>query len=151
MEYSKSRKADTLKRHILLVEDNPDDVDLTLMALEKSNILNEVRVARDGEEALQILLGREGEEPPELPAVVLLDLNIPKVNGLEVLREIRSTERIRRLLVVILTSSGEEQDILRGYDLGANSYIRKPVDFEKFVDAVKQLGLYWLVLNEPAV
>ncbi len=151
MEYSKSRKADTLKRHILLVEDNPDDVALTLMALEKSNILNEVRVARDGEEALQILLGREGEEPPELPAVVLLDLNIPKVNGLEVLREIRSTERIRRLLVVILTSSGEEQDILRGYDLGANSYIRKPVDFEKFVDAVKQLGLYWLVLNEPAV
>ncbi len=142
---------DTMDRHILLVEDNPDDVDLTLMALEKSNIMNEVRVARDGEEALQMLLGRDGEPPSRLPAVVLLDLNMPRVNGLEVLREIRSNERIRRLPVVILTSSGEEQDIVRGYDLGANSYIRKPVDFENFVSAVKNLGLYWLVLNEPGV
>ncbi len=145
------RMTDTLDRHILLVEDNPDDVDLTLMAFGKSNIFNEVRVARDGEEALQMLLGREGEEPPKMPAVVLLDLNMPKVNGLEVLREIRNTERTRRLPVVILTSSSEEKDIVLGYDLGANSYIRKPVDFGKFVDAVKQLGLYWLVLNEPAV
>lgn len=142
---------DTMDRHILLVEDNPDDVDLTLMALEKSNIMNEVRVARDGEEALQMLLGQDGEPPSRLPAVVLLDLNMPRVNGLEVLREIRSNERIRRLPVVILTSSGEEQDIVRGYDLGANSYIRKPVDFENFVSAVKNLGLYWLVLNEPGV
>jgi two-component system, response regulator len=140
-----------MDRHILLVEDNPDDVDLTLMALEKSNIMNEVKVARDGEEALQMLLGRDGEPPPRLPAVVLLDLNMPRVNGLEVLREIRGNERIRRLPVVILTSSGEEQDIVRGYDLGANSYIRKPVDFENFVNAVRQLGLYWLVLNEPGV
>lgn len=145
------RMTDTMDRHILLVEDNPDDVDLTLMAFGKSNIYNEVRVARDGEEALQMLLGREGEEPPKMPAVVLLDLNMPKVNGLEVLREIRNTERTRRLPVVILTSSSEEKDIVRGYDLGANSYIRKPVDFGKFVDAVKQLGLYWLVLNEPAI
>jgi len=151
MEYSMLRMTDTLDRHILLVEDNPDDVDLTLMAFGKSNIFNEVRVARDGEEALQMLLGREGEEPPKMPAVVLLDLNMPKVNGLEVLREIRNTERTRRLPVVILTSSSEEKDIVLGYDLGANSYIRKPVDFGKFVDAVKQLGLYWLVLNEPAV
>jgi two-component system, response regulator len=144
-------RTDSMDRHILLVEDNPDDVDLTLMALEKSNIMNEVKVARDGEEALQMLLGRDGEPPPRLPAVVLLDLNMPRVNGLEVLREIRGNERIRRLPVVILTSSGEEQDIVRGYDLGANSYIRKPVDFENFVNAVRQLGLYWLVLNEPGV
>jgi two-component system, response regulator len=143
--------AETQERHILLVEDNPDDVDLTLMAFEKSNILNEVRIARDGEEALQMLLGRDGDEPPKPPAVVLLDLNMPKVNGLEVLKQIRASEHIRRLPVVILTSSREEQDIIRGYDLGANSYIRKPVDFEKFVDAVRQLGLYWLVLNESGV
>lgn len=137
------------EKHILLVEDNPDDIDLTIMALEKSNILNEVRIARDGEEALGLLLSENIKEPSfGLPAVVLLDLNIPKVNGLEVLREIRSHDRTRRLPVVILTSSSEEQDILRGYDLGANSYIRKPVDFENFVSAIKQLGLYWLVLNE---
>lgn len=136
-------------RHILLVEDNPDDVDLTIMALEKSNILNEVKVARDGEEALNLLLDDKDEERAELPSLVLLDLNIPKLSGHEVLREIRHNERTRHIPVVILTSSREEQDIVRGYDLGANSYIRKPVGFENFVSAVKQLGLYWLVLNEP--
>ncbi len=138
-----------MERHILLVEDNPDDVDLTIMALEKSNILNNVKVARNGEEALDMLHGPNGDEPQLLPAVVLLDLNMPKINGLEVLKEIRENEWTRRLPVVILTSSREEQDIIRGYDLGANSYIRKPVDFENFVSAVRQLGLYWLVLNEP--
>lgn len=138
-------------RHILLVEDNPDDVDLTIMALEQSGIMNEVKVARDGEEALRMLLGGESQEHSKLPAVVLLDLNMPKINGLEVLKEIRSNERTRRLPVVILTSSGEERDIVQGYDLGANSYIRKPVDFENFVHAMKQLGLYWLVLNVSGV
>lgn len=137
------------ERHILLVEDNQDDIDLTIMALEKSNILNDVIVAKDGEQALQKLNGLEDDDPPILPAVILLDINMPKMNGLEVLREIRSNDRTRRLPVVILTSSREEQDIIRGYDLGANSYIRKPVDFDNFVQAVKQLGLYWLVLNEP--
>ncbi len=138
-------------RHILLVEDNPDDVDLTIMALEQSGIMNEVKVARDGEEALRMLLGTGSQEHSKLPAVVLLDLNMPKINGLEVLKEIRSNERTRRLPVVILTSSGEERDIVQGYDLGANSYIRKPVDFENFVHAMKQLGLYWLVLNVSGV
>lgn len=133
----------------MLVEDNQDDIDLTIMALEKSNILNDVIVAKDGEQALQKLNGLEDDDPPILPAVILLDINMPKMNGLEVLREIRSNDRTRRLPVVILTSSREEQDIIRGYDLGANSYIRKPVDFDNFVQAVKQLGLYWLVLNEP--
>lgn len=139
-----------INKHILLVEDNQDDIDLTIMALEKSNILNDVVVARDGEQALEKLIGPIVEEPPKLPALVLLDINMPKMNGLEVLRVIRSNERTRRLPVVILTSSREEQDIIRGYDLGANSYIRKPVDFDNFIQAVKQLGLYWLVLNEPA-
>lgn len=139
------------KRHILLVEDNTDDVELTIMALEQSGILNEVKVARDGEEALRMLLGTGSQEHSKLPAVVLLDLNMPKINGLEVLKEIRSNERTRRLPVVILTSSGEERDIVQGYDLGANSYIRKPVDFENFVHAMKQLGLYWLVLNVSGV
>ncbi len=138
-----------MERHILLVEDNPDDVDLTLMALEKSNILNKVKVAWNGEEALHMLHGNRGEVPNGLPAVILLDLNMPKINGLEVLKEIRSNERTRRLPVVILTSSREEQDVIRGYDLGANSYIRKPVDFENFVSAIRHLGMYWLVLNEP--
>ncbi len=146
-----SIKTDITDRHILLVEDNPDDVDLTIMALEKSSIMNEVKIARDGEAALRVLLGSEGEEPPKLPAVVLLDLNMPKISGMEVLKEIRRNERTRRLPVVILTSSGEERDIMQGYDLGANSYIRKPVDFDNFVHAMKQLGLYWLTLNELGV
>ena len=138
---------------ILLVEDNPDDVALTERALKKNNIINTVVVAHDGQEALDFLTGTgvfEGAATDELPEVVLLDLKLPKVNGLEVLRAIRSDERTHRLPVVILTSSVEERDIVSSYDLGANSYIRKPVDFDQFVEAVRELGLYWLVLNQPA-
>ncbi|HNW85233.1 MAG TPA: response regulator [Candidatus Cryosericum sp.] len=136
---------------ILLVEDNPDDVALTERALKKNNIINTVVVAHDGQEALDFLTGTgnfEGAATDELPEVVLLDLKLPKVNGLEVLRAIRSDERTHRLPVVILTSSAEERDIVSSYDLGANSYIRKPVDFDQFVEAVRELGLYWLVLNQ---
>lgn len=138
---------------ILLVEDNPDDVALTERALKKNNIINTVVVAHDGQEALDFLTGTgafEGAATDELPEVVLLDLKLPKVNGLEVLRAIRNDERTHRLPVVILTSSVEERDIVSSYDLGANSYIRKPVDFDQFVEAVRELGLYWLVLNQPA-
>ena len=136
---------------ILLVEDNPDDVALTERALKKNNIINTVVVAHDGQEALDFLTGTgafEGAATDELPEVVLLDLKLPKVNGLEVLRAIRNDERTHRLPVVILTSSVEERDIVSSYDLGANSYIRKPVDFDQFVEAVRDLGLYWLVLNQ---
>lgn len=139
-------------KNILLVEDNPDDEALTLRALRKHNIANEVVSARDGAEALDYLFGTgawDGRDPRQLPQVVLLDLKLPKVDGLEVLRRIRADERTRLLPVVILTSSNEEQDRIDGYGLGANSYVRKPVNFDEFVDAVKQLGLYWLVLNEP--
>jgi two-component system response regulator len=136
---------------ILLVEDNPDDEELTLRALKKSNIMNRVVVARDGAAALDYLFVR-GEhakrDPGETPQVVLLDLKLPKIDGLEVLRALRADPRTKLLPVVILTSSAEEQDVVRGYDLGANSSIRKPVDFVQFVDAVRQLGLYWLVLNQ---
>lgn len=137
---------------ILLVEDNADDEDLTLRALHKSNIMNRVVVARDGVEALDYLFVRgthATRDPSEQPQVILLDLKLPKLDGLEVLRSLRADPRTKLLPVVILTSSAEEQDILRGYNLGANSYIRKPVDFTQFVDAVRQLGLYWLVLNQP--
>ena len=134
---------------ILLVEDNPDDEELTIRALSRNNILNAVEVARDGAEALERIFGAAGSPPPHLPALVLLDLKLPKVGGLEVLRQVRSHDRTRLLPVVILTSSKEEQDLISGYRLGANSYVRKPVDFAKFVDAVRQLGLYWLVINEP--
>jgi two-component system response regulator len=137
---------------ILLVEDNPDDEALTLRALKKNNILNEVAVARDGAEALDYLFCRGAHahrDPHELPAVTLLDLKLPKVDGLEVLKQIRANPSTQLLPVVILTSSKEEQDLVNGYRFGANSYIRKPVDFNQFVDAVRQLGLYWLVLNEP--
>ena len=140
-------------RVILLVEDNPDDEALTLRALKKNNIGNRVVVARDGAEALDFLLGREtngGGDPNVAPQVILLDLKLPKVDGLEVLRQLRANERTKFLPVVILTSSNEEQDLLRGYGLGANSYVRKPVDFNQFSEAVRQLGLYWLVLNEQA-
>jgi two-component system response regulator len=130
---------------ILLVEDNPDDIKLTLQALKKNNIVNELAIAHDGVEALNYLSG-----PGPLPAVILLDLKLPKVDGLEVLRQIRATPRLKRLPVVILTSSKEELDVVKSYDLGANSYIRKPVDFGQFTGAVKQLGMYWLLLNEPA-
>ncbi|RIE06576.1 response regulator [Candidatus Cryosericum terrychapinii] len=138
---------------ILLVEDNPDDVELTLRALKKNNIANEVVVARDGEEALEYLAatGRyAGRTVADLPQVILLDLKLPKVTGLEVLRTVRADPRTRLLPVVILTSSSEEPDIITSYQLGANSYIRKPVDFNQFLEAVRQLGLYWLVLNQAA-
>lgn len=135
------------KMKILLVEDNPDDEALTIRALEKNHISNEVVVARDGVQALELLLG-DGVADEDLPAVVLLDLKLPKVDGLEVLRRIRADERTRLLPVVLLTSSKEEKDVIAGYELGANSYVRKPVDFLQFVDAAQQLGLYWLVLNE---
>ncbi|MCK6538940.1 MAG: response regulator [Anaerolineales bacterium] len=138
-------------RPILLVEDNPDDEALTLRALRKNNIANAMSVVRDGAEALDFLfcLGAyAGRNPREMPQVILLDLKLPKVDGLEVLRRIRADERTRLLPVVILTSSREEQDLLQSYSLGANSYVRKPVDFNQFVEAVRQLGLYWLVLNE---
>ena len=130
---------------ILLVEDNPDDIALTLRALKKSNILNEIVVAKDGVEALDFLLG----ENPVTPALILLDLKLPKIDGHEVLKRLRANARTELLPVVILTSSTEELDILNGYRRGANSYIHKPVDFNQFIDAVQNLGLYWLVLNEP--
>jgi len=133
---------------ILLVEDNPDDVSLTLRALKSHNITNEVVVTPDGVRALDYLFGADGGHgPEELPAVVLLDLKLPKVNGLEVLQRIRADERTRLLPVVILTSSDEERDVIDGYRLGANSYVRKPVDFVEFTAAAKQLGLYWLLMN----
>jgi two-component system, response regulator len=137
---------------ILLVEDNPDDQALALRALKKNNIKNEIITARDGVEALEFLFGtgpHAGRNLNNMPHVVLLDLKLPKVDGLEVLREVRANELTRLLPVVLLTSSTEEQDRIKGYGLGANSYIRKPVDFTQFVEAVRQLGLYWLVLNEP--
>jgi CheY-like chemotaxis protein len=142
------------KKVILLIEDNPDDEELTLRALGRNLIANEVIVARDGEEALDFIFGRgawDKRDPADLPALILLDLNLPKVDGLSVLRQIRADDRTRRAPVVILTSSSEQQDLIKGYDLGANSYVRKPVAFEEFVEAVRQLGLYWLVLNELPV
>jgi len=139
-------------RTILLVEDNPNDVELTLRAFEQSKIKNEIVVVRDGKEALDFLFGtaaHAGRDLRNAPEVILLDLKLPKVDGLEVLRRMRADERTRRLPVVVMTSSNEEQDIISSYDLGANSFMRKPVDFSQFIEAVHQLGLYWLVLNEP--
>ncbi len=136
---------------ILLVEDNPDDEALTLRAFKKSNLGNEVVVAHDGSEALNYLFGTgiyEGRDTNVMPHLILLDLKLPKVDGLEVLKRIRENELTRMLPVVILTSSKEQEDLVGSYSLGANSYIRKPVDFNQFVQAVQQLGLYWLVLNE---
>jgi two-component system, response regulator len=138
--------------HILLVEDNPDDVALTLRALKSHNITNDVIVAGDGVQALEYLFGKDGGSgPEELPAVVLLDLKLPRINGLEVLQRVRADERTRLLPVVILTSSDEERDVIDGYSLGANSYVRKPVDFVEFTQAAKQLGLYWLLMNRVPV
>ena len=139
------------RKLILLVEDNPDDVELTRRALQRNRIGNDSAVARDGVEALEFLF-REGafadRVPDDMPELVLLDLQMPRLGGLEVLRRMRADERTRLMPVVILTSSREERDLVEGYGSGANSYIQKPVDFEQFVEAVGQLGLYWLVLNE---
>ena len=136
---------------ILLVEDNPKDVVLTQRALTKANVANELVVVQDGVEAIEYLLGnaKSASKPHDLPVVVLLDLKLPRIDGLEVLRQIRASERTRLLPVVILTASNEEKDIVASYDLGANSYVRKPVKFSDFVEAIRQLGLYWLILNQP--
>jgi two-component system response regulator len=137
---------------ILLVEDNPDDVFLTLRAFKKNNIFNTVIVAKDGVEALDYLFRRgmyAGRDVNDLPVVTLLDLKLPKIDGLEVLKTVRQNESTKLLPVVILTSSVQEQDVVKGYKLGANSYVRKPVDFKEFVEAIKLLGLYWLIWNEP--
>ena len=131
-------------RPILLVEDNPDDEMLTIRALQRGRIKNPIQVARDGEEALTMLFTAE-----QLPSVVLLDIKLPKIDGLEVLQRIRENERTRLLPVAILTSSSEQRDIIESYSLGANSYVRKPVDFDQFTQAVAQLGLYWALINEP--
>ena len=137
---------------ILLVEDNADDVELTLRAFRKSKILNEIVVVTDGVQALDYVFAEGAHAGRNLeanPAVILLDLKLPKIGGLEVLRRLRADERTRRIPVVVLTSSNEERDILSSYDLGANSFVRKPVDFAQFVEAAQQLGMYWLVMNEP--
>ena len=139
------------EKSILLVEDNQDDVDLTIRALQKSKILNEVITVHDGVEALDYLLCRGSfshRDPDDLPTVILLDLKLPKMDGLQLLKELRGDGRIALIPVVVLTSSKEEQDLIKSYSLGANSYIRKPVDFNQFAEAVRQLGLYWLLLNE---
>ena len=136
---------------ILLVEDNPDDVELTLMAFKKYNIMNDVVIAGDGAEALDYIFGKDeyaSRDMGNLPEVVLLDLKLPKVDGLEVLQRLRADERTKHLPVVILTSSNEERDIINGYDLGANSYVQKPVEFTQFSEAVGRLGIYWLLLNK---
>lgn len=133
---------------ILLVEDNPDDELLALRALTRNKIANKVDVARDGAEAVEYLFGSSDRPPAELPQVVLLDLKLPKIDGLEVLRRIRADERTRLLPIVVLTSSSEEKDLIESYSLGANSYIVKPVDFGQFTEAVGRLGMYWLVLNQ---
>jgi two-component system response regulator len=138
---------------ILLVEDNPDDVELTLRAFRTSKILNEIVVASDGVEALDYLFAtgsHAGRDRKLMPEVVLLDLKLPKIAGLDVLKRMRADERTRRIPVVVLTSSNEERDILSSYDLGANSFVRKPVDFAQFAEAARQLGMYWLVINQPA-
>jgi two-component system, response regulator len=142
------------KKIILLVEDNPDDEILTVRALKKNNILNDVVVVRDGAEALDYLFGAGSyadRDMTVMPQIILLDLKLPKIDGLEVLHRVRGNERTRLLPVVVLTSSSEEQDMIESYSLGANSYIQKPVDFNRFSEAVKNLGLYWLVLNESPV
>jgi two-component system response regulator len=142
-----------MAQKILLVEDNPKDVELTRRALEKANVTNGIKVVEDGVEALKYFFGEDGKSgcaSEECPVVVLLDLKLPKVDGLEVLRRMRAEEKTKRIPVVVLTSSNEEKDILASYDLGANSFICKPVKFTEFAEAIRQLGLYWLILNQPA-
>jgi len=144
--------AEHRERPILLIEDNPDDEALAVRALRKRNVGNPIVVCHDGAEALEYVFGTgkyEGRNPADFPAVTMLDLKLPKVDGLTVLERIRADERTRLMPVVILTSSDQEADIVRSYELGANSYVRKPVEFGQFVEAVSQLGLYWLLLNEP--
>ncbi len=139
-------------KKIILVEDNPKDVELTRRALQKSNISNEIKVLEDGVAALEYFFGKDnksGCSDDELPVVVLLDLKLPRVDGLEVLRRMRAVDKTKRVPVVILTSSNEEKDIISSYELGANSFVRKPVKFSEFADAIRQLELYWLILNQP--
>jgi CheY-like chemotaxis protein len=137
--------------NILLVEDNPDDVELTIHALKRNNIVNSVEIVRDGQEALDYLFytGNYTKSTHSLPGIILLDLKLPKVDGIEILRKIKLDRRRKIIPVVVLTSSKEERDVIESYDLGVNSYIRKPVDFDQFVDTVKQIGFYWLLINEP--
>ncbi|MBI5140835.1 MAG: response regulator [Nitrospirae bacterium] len=138
--------------HILLVEDNPDDVELALHALKKNNILNPIDVARDGQEALDYLLreGKYADYKAGMPGLILLDLKLPKVDGIEIIRIIKGNEKLKRIPIVVLTSSKEERDVVESYNLGVNSYIRKPVDFDQFVDTVRHIGYYWLLINEQA-
>ena len=140
------------ERFILLVEDNPDDEELTLVGLKKSGLLNEVKVVRDGEEALNFLFATgeyEDRDPNNVPSVILLDLKLPKLGGFDVLSKIRANPATSCVPIVVLTSSSEEEDVVASYKMGANSFVRKPVEFNRFADAVRQLGLYWMLLNEP--
>jgi DNA-binding response OmpR family regulator len=142
-----------MAQKILLVEDNPKDVELTMRALKKANISNGIIVAEDGVEALNFFFGEDGKSGcanEECPVVVLLDLKLPRIDGLEVLRRLRASEKTKLVPVVVLTSSNEEKDIITSYDLGANSFVRKPVKFSEFAESIRQLGLYWLILNQPA-
>ncbi len=152
MSYAAENADPTAIKTILLVEDNPDDEALTVRALSRNGIKHHLQIVHDGVEALDYLFGTgafAGRDLHVTPTVILLDLKLPRIDGLEVLRRLRADERTRSLPVVILTSSKEEQDLVQGYGLGANSYIRKPVDFTQFTEAVRQVGLYWLLLNEP--
>jgi len=140
-----------MENMILLVEDNPNDEELTLRALRKANIANEVTIARDGQEAIDFLFGTgkyAGREPPAMPAVVLLDLKLPKLDGIDVLQRIRADPRTKLIPVVVLTSSSEDEDMVRSYQSGANSYVRKPIEFSAFANAVTQLGMYWVLINQ---
>lgn len=141
------------ENYILLVEDNPDDIELTILAFEKNNFANDIKVVEDGEEAIHFLSGKndEGISKFGYPELILLDLKLPKVNGHEVLKEIKADKKTKRIPVVILTSSQEEEDIIKGYDLGANSYVRKPIDYQDFVEVVNNIGVYWLAINKNII